>query len=120
MLYWCEGDKYTSQNKYKIAITATDSRMIRLFVDWLIKYYFVSRNNIKLRLHLWDTDIERDAKIYWSEELDIPSVNFTKSWIKNKSGRNKKHIFGLCRASIDSKDIFQSIMKDIKKEFYST
>ncbi len=46
-------------------------------------------------------------------------VNFTKSWIKNTSGRNKKHIFGLCRASMDSKEIFQKIMSDIEKEFYN-
>ncbi len=64
MLYWCEGDKYTSKNKYKIAVTSTESRMILLFVEWLNKYYSVNRSKIKLRLHLWNIDIEQEAKEY--------------------------------------------------------
>lgn len=119
MLYWCEGDKYTSKNKYKIAVTSTESRMVLLFVEWLNENYDVNRSKIKLRLHLWNTDIEQESKEFWSKELDIPIENFTKSWIKNTSGKNKKHKFGLCRASIDSKEIFLSIMSDIEIEFYN-
>ena len=119
MLYWCEGDKYTSENKYKIAVTSTDIKMMQLFVDWLEKHYDINRCTIRLRLHIWETEQENRAKIQWSNKLGIPLENFTKSWIKKKGSGKRKHEFGLCRASIDSKEVFQEIMKDINQEFLS-
>lgn len=118
MLYWCEGDKYTSTNKYKVAVTSTDISMVRLFVDWLEKYYNIDRCKIRLRLHLWDATQEKRTKTQWANKLGITIENFTKSWIKKRGSGKRIHEFGLCRASIDSKDIFQEIMNGIKQEFY--
>jgi hypothetical protein len=117
LIYWCEGDKSTKRN-YKVAVTSTNTNILRSFVDWLTKYYSVERDVIKLRLHIWK-DIDEDAaKKHWSMELNIPISNFTKSYIKPKGGRKKIHYNGVCRASIQSKEIQTKIMEDIKKEFY--
>ncbi|MDD5418044.1 MAG: hypothetical protein PHW96_04140 [Candidatus Nanoarchaeia archaeon] len=117
MLYWCEGDKYTSPNRYKVAITTTDVKMQKLFVDWLKEYYLIDKNQIKLRLHIWEDINEEKAKEYWANELNIPLENFTKSWVKEKKGNKKVHKNGLCRASIDNKELFNKIMRDINSEF---
>lgn len=117
MLYWCEGDKYTSKGSYKIAVINSDPKMLKLFIDWLSKYYFISSKDIKLRLHLWCNSNERLAKLHWSKSLSMPITSFTKSWIKKISGKNQKYEYGLCRASIDSKKIFNKIIKGIESEF---
>ena len=116
ILYWCEGDKST-KGIYKVAVTSTNSNILRLFIDWLIRYYAVERELIKLRLHIWEELNEYEAKSYWSKKLCIPIRNFTKSYIKPKGGRKKIHIYGVCRASIQSKVIHSKIMQEIKEEF---
>ena len=116
ILYWCEGDKSTKRI-YKVAVTSTNANILRLYVDWLTEYYHVERNDIKLRLHIWQELDESAAKIYWSDQLKIPILNFTKSYIKPKGGRKKIHIYGVCRASIQSKEIHTKILQDIKNEF---
>jgi len=117
ILYWCEGDKSTKRI-YKVALTSTNANILRVYVDWLTEYYHVERDDIKLRLHIWLELDESAAKIYWSDKLKIPILNFTKSYIKPKGGRKKIHIYGVCRASIQSKEIHTKILQDIKNEFY--
>ncbi len=116
ILYWCEGDKSTNRI-YKVAVTSTNSNILKLFIDWLIEYYPVERNKIKLRLHIWEELDEVAAKKYWSEQLKIPIKNFTKSYIKPKGGRKRIHIHGVCRASIQSKEIHTKILQEIENEF---
>jgi asparagine synthetase B (glutamine-hydrolysing) len=115
ILYWCEGDKYTSKNKYKVAVTSTDPRLLKLFIEWLEKYYKISKEKVKLRLHIWTETDEKIAKAYWSNELNMSTKNFTKSWIKRKGGRKKIHPYGICRVSMDSKKVFLKIMSDINQ-----
>jgi len=117
MLYWCEGDKYTSKNKYKVALTTTDEKMLNLFIKWTNKYYFVKKEQIRLRLHIWPEINEKNVKKHWSNILKLPVENFTKSWIKPRGGRKAKHPNGVCRASFDSKQVFKQILKDINQEF---
>ncbi len=117
MLYWCEGDKFAENRTYKVAVTITDATLLKLFVDWLEQYYGVDREKIRLRLHLWNGAHEDEAKRYWSDRLNIPIRNFTKTWIKGKGGRKKSHPYGVFRASISSKNLFNRIINDIEQEF---
>lgn len=117
MLYWCEGDKATSASSFKIGVTSTDSRMLKLFRDWLIKYYPIKKTDLALRLHLWETIDEDSAKLYWSKELDIPLSQFTKTFVKQKGSRKKVHKYGLCRVSVTRKSVLEKILKDINNEF---
>ncbi len=116
ILYWAEGTKYLDEKhpSYQVSVTNTDPKLLKAFVDWLEKYYKVDRKKIRLRLHLWKDVPEKPAKIYWSEKLIIPIENFTKSWIKPKGGRNRRHPHGVCRAAISSKEIFYKIINAIE------
>jgi len=113
MLYWCEGDK-TTKNTWRVAVTTSEPRMLKYFIDWLTKYYNVPKDKVKLRLHLWEGSDEEKAKKYWSEETSI--VAFTKTWFKPK-GKKQKFPYGICRASINSKDILLKILEEIKSNF---
>jgi hypothetical protein len=117
ILYWCEGDK-TTKGTYKVALTSTNVIILRLFVDWLTEYYYVNRESIKLRLHLWESLDENVAKKVWAKNLNIPIENFTKTYIKPKGGRKKIHIHGVCRASIQLKIIQLKILGAIKDNFF--
>ena len=120
MLYWCEGDKYSTKSRCKVGVTCADARLLELFVDWLVHYYNINKNAVKLRLHIWNGTNENEAKEYWSNMLGIPLQNFTKSWIKPKSGKHRRYPYGICRASIDSKKIFLQILSEIRDEFEVT
>jgi len=115
ILYWCEGDK-RHKGIFKVAVTAADAKLLRLFVEWLELHYGVARQNIRLRLHIWEDSDEAICKAYWSEKLKIPADNFTKSDVR-KSGKNKKYPHGICRASLDDKNLFNRISAEIEESF---
>lgn len=116
ILYWCEGDKPSGVN-YTVAVTSSDYRIVSLFLGWLKKYYNIPDERIKLRLHLWPDSDEKAAKEHWAEKLGLPMSSFTKSYIKDKSGKNNKYKNGICRASIHGTKILSDILKRIEKEF---
>ncbi|MDP3999753.1 MAG: hypothetical protein Q8P76_04185 [bacterium] len=116
MLYWCEGDK-TFNRVYMVAVTSTDYWIIKNFMAWLDKFYKISANKIKLRLHLWPDSNENIAKKYWSDKLSVPLSQFTKTYIKKSAGKNNKYKHGVCRAGVYSKTILSNILKDIEFNF---
>jgi len=117
ILYWCEGDN-PSKRGFKVALTSSDHFILKNFVFWLKEYFFIPKEKIRLRLHLWPSSDELGAKKWWSHKLGLPITSFTKSYIKPKDGKNHKFKHGVCRASIDNKNILEKILKDIKKEFF--
>jgi len=116
-MYWCEGDKSEESRTYRVALTSSDMMMLKLFTEWLEHYYGVERDQIRLRLHLWPNINERFAKEFWSANLSIPLSRFTKTWVKQQGKGKRIHPFGICRASVSSKELLHRILSDINKEF---
>jgi len=116
MLYWCEGDKYIS-GAYKVAVTSSEPQMIKLFIDWLTRYYNVDSEQIKLRLHIWDGTNLLEAQEWWLKQLNV-KAKFTKPYVKKRGGKNK-FPHGICRASLNSKEILLRILEEIRNEFES-
>jgi len=116
MLYWCEGDRPSGRN-YMVAVTSSNSFIIKKFLAWVRKYFDISKRRIRLSLHLWPDSDEKKAKDYWAEQLGLPLSSFTKSYIKPKSGKNRKYAYGICRAGINSKKILMRIIDEIEREF---
>lgn len=110
MLYWAEGDK---TNKYFVALTNTDPKMLKYFVTWLKKYYNIDEKRLRCRLYIWENFDETKAKEFWSKTLGIDS--FTKSYVKKSKPniRKVRHKYGVCRVSYSSKEIFAKIQEDI-------
>ena len=120
VMYWCEGDRSEESRTYRAALTSSDPRIMKLFVEWLERYYSIEKVQMKVRLHLWPTSNEKGAKDFWSTELEIPLLNFTKSWIKPRGkGIGKRiHLYGICRVSVSSKELLHKIIFDINAEFH--
>lgn len=117
MLYWGEGDK---TGNYFVALTNTNVKILKYFILWLRKYFKIDEKKLKARLYIWTSLNEKEAKEFWSRELNIPQNQFTKSYIsKSKPNIRKiRHNHGVCRVSYGSKIVFGEIMKKIEKNFY--
>ena len=117
MLYWGEGDK---AKDYFVAVTNTNPKILKYFLFWFRKYFEIEEKRLKCRLYIWNNLNEVKAKKFWSRELNIPSSQFTKSYIsKSKPNVRKiRHEYGVCRVSFGSKKIFKEIMGGISKNFH--
>lgn len=103
-LYWAEGWK---TERYRVALGNTDPAMIKFFIQWL-ELLGVSKNDIKIYLHLYaDMDIKKESQ-YWSKKLDIPLSQFRKPYVKKskQTGLTYKsgHSHGTCNVIYHSKE----------------
>ena len=78
ILYWGEGDK---TGNYLVALTNTDVKILVYFISWFRKYFDIDENRLRCRLYIWNFLNEPKAKKFWSKELNIPTSQFTKSYI---------------------------------------
>jgi hypothetical protein len=71
-LYWGEGNK-----KNGFGISNSDSKVIRIFIDWSKKYFDV----VDFKAHVQHYDIDKDdfVKSWWSDEINLDLSNFGKS-----------------------------------------
>lgn len=83
-LYWGEGSKSL---KGAVSLSNTDPRVIKFYLFWLIKGLEIPIKKIKILVHLYE-DMEKERELnYWSKELNIPRIQFSKPYIK-KSKRS--------------------------------
>ena len=117
MLYWGEGDK---TGNYLVALTNTDVRILKYFVSWLRRYFEINEDRLRCRLYIWSSLNEKKAKEFWSKELNIPLIQFTKSYISKSKPKIKKsrHVNGVCRISYGSTKLFKEINEGITENFY--
>lgn len=82
MIYAGEGNKSSIVANQHVDVANSDPSVLRIFIRFLMGICHVPRREIKVRLILYkDIDVE-EAHKYWAEELDIPRVQFSKSFIK--------------------------------------
>lgn len=95
-LYWGEGLK---AQRGTVGISNTDPAVIVAFLSWL-EIMKISKNKLRVRLHLYkDMNIVRETR-YWSKSLAIPVEQFRKPYVKKSflSGLTYKtgHGHGTC------------------------
>ncbi len=79
-LYWGGGG--TKSRNDSLEIANSDPSVIKFFIYWLIKILLVSKDKIKIQLHLYsDMNIDKEMR-YWSKELKIPIKQFHRSYVK--------------------------------------
>jgi len=97
-LYWGEGSKNNNAN---LSISNTDPSIIKFFINWLIGNLSVSKEKIKIHLHLYeDMNINKEID-FWSSELNVPLNQFTKPYIKNTSSIRINHKGGFGDIEVD-------------------
>lgn len=114
-LYWGEGGK-TSQGS--LTLSNTNPGMIRFFIYWAINSCNISKDKIKIRMHLYrDMDIEEETE-FWIKHIGVQREQFSKPYIKdsNKSGITYKTGFGhgTCNVYIGSAILAKKVLMGLK------
>lgn len=109
MLYWAEGSK-----RYDSIITFanTDPQLCHLFIELLRECYTIEENKFRLLLHLQSHHKELEQKRFWSELLNIPLTQFTKTnWKKtpNSGKRYRQNYHGICFVRYNNVSLQRSI-----------
>ncbi len=116
MLYLAEGEKTSN---HRIMLSNTDSRIINFFIQWLQKFFDVSRDNVRITLHLYENmNIGKEEK-YWEGELGLTKVQFYKTQIRKlQKGSftysNSSFRHGTCSVYYGSAEKKRSIQMGIK------
>ncbi|MBU1102357.1 hypothetical protein KJ853_01725 [Patescibacteria group bacterium] len=77
-LYWGEG---TKANKTTVRIGNSDPALLKKFIEFLVKFFSISKDDLKFHLHTFtDIDIE-EAREYWMKRLGIKKGQFYKPFV---------------------------------------
>ena len=114
-LYWGEGSKY---NPISIRLTNSDPSLLRTFIGFLRNICGVNFQKIKLWLTIHaDVSIEK-AEQYWSYELSLPPLHFSKTVVINHRGNGtykKKSRYGtatVCVHNMKLRKILQEWLEE--------
>ena len=83
-LYWGEGAKNSSAT---IALSNTDPKMISFYLRWL-ECLGVSKDKLKIKLHLYSDMNKGFEKAYWSKVTGLPLDSFRKTYLKESKLAN--------------------------------
>lgn len=79
MLYLAEGGK---SNYTQISLANTDSRIIKFFIKWMVDFFNIKKDEMRVQLHLYENmDIEKE-KEFWQNELGFKENQFYKPEIR--------------------------------------
>jgi len=114
-LYLGEGSK---SKETTLSVSNTDPSIIKFFMTWLIKSQNISKNKLKIHLHLYkDMNILKEIK-FWSNLLNIPASQFNKPYIKRTTIKNINHKggfgHGTCNISIGNARLTEKILMGLK------
>lgn len=115
-LYWGEG---TKSKMSTLELANTDPTMIKFFIRWLTTSLDISKDSLKIKLHLYkNMDIDEKTN-YWSNVLGIPSLQFTKPYIKNTTINKRIHHkgrfgYGTCVVRVHNVPLTEKIFMAMK------
>lgn len=85
-LYWGEGAK-TGQ---MLDIANSDPKVIKLFLKYLRETLYVQESKLRVYLYCFDTQDVNQLIRFWSQELQIYRIQFTKPYIKKTHQRLRR------------------------------
>jgi len=79
-LYWAEGFKKDKQ----LGFSNIDPRMMRFFIHWLEECFNIQKTSLIVRVTANESYRDRITGLekYWSKEVDIPRVQFSKPFFQ--------------------------------------
>jgi transcriptional regulator with XRE-family HTH domain len=95
--YWGEGDKRSRNN---VRLINTDPVMLVLFIEFLVRFCGVSRENIKAALFIYPDLDEGICRTYWEKEIEIYS--FHKTMVLPGRHKSKKLQYGTCSVIVSN------------------
>jgi len=114
-LYWGEGSK----SKYdRICLSNTNPAIIKFFIYWSTQSLRISKEKVRIQLHLYSDMNIRKELLYWSKLINIPLKHFYKPYIKNSLTTNINHKgcfgHGTCNVNINDVNIDRIVLSSIK------
>lgn len=117
MLYAAEGDKRTEA---EIAFANTDWVMTRFFADWLAQFLCISREKLKIQLHLYENMNVKKEERFWMRELGFSKVQLVKSQVRPLRGAysyQEPDRHGTCKLYVGGVEKKAELMLSIKAFF---
>ncbi|MFC1710385.1 helix-turn-helix domain-containing protein [Patescibacteria group bacterium] len=109
-LYLGEGTKGLRNS---VCLCNTNPKVILFYYYWLINVVGVSRERLRVLVHLYeDMDVEKTLH-YWSKLLNIPRRQFVKPYIKRTYREDidhKGHGYGTCNLYISDQHLKEKII----------
>lgn len=106
-LYWGEGDSKLKNGI--VRLVNTDSRMLSLFVKFLIKFCKTPHDKIFIYLTLYPDLNEKKCKNFWSKATGIPLNQFRKAQFIKGRHPTKRVENGMCCVVIHSRGLKEKI-----------
>jgi predicted transcriptional regulator len=113
-LYWGEGTKTSPST---ISVSNTDPSVVLFFIKWLA-LLGVSKEKVKVHLHLYsDMDIQKELD-FWSKTLNVPLSAFRKPYIKSSKRAEisyvQKFTHGTCNVIYLNQPLHEYILASIE------
>ncbi|MEK7660047.1 MAG: hypothetical protein AAB343_02480 [Patescibacteria group bacterium] len=101
MLYWGEGTKSGTS----VALSNSDPDLILLFVRFLRKICGIDETRLRILMHYYPHQSERELKEFWARTVQIPLTQFSKSRIHNTSRGSYKRLSAYGTVSVRYSDV---------------
>jgi hypothetical protein len=118
MLFWAEGAKARNA----VVLANSDPDLVRLFVEFLRRFYAVADDRFRVTCNLFADHIERQREIeqFWLETLGLSRSSLRKSIVNvyskhSKKKRRNKLPYGTCRLVVHDTAVVQSIYGAIQE-----
>ena len=114
-LYWGEG---TKSHIAELAMANTDPSIIKFFIKWLSQCFDISKETLKVQLHLYqDMDVEKEL-FFWARTLCLSTQQFIKPYIKQSFLKDINHKggfgHGTCSVKIGNARLSEKVLMAIK------
>lgn len=87
-LYWGEG---TKADKVSVRLGNTDPKLIKKFIEFLVKFFEIKKEDLRFSLQLFSDIPQREAMDFWKKWLNINPSQFYKVTItKSRSAGTYK------------------------------
>ena len=119
LLYWAEGSSYEKS----IQFTNTDSKMIRIMMEFFRKILKVPEDKFRLMVRIGSEGNIKRAEMYWSKITKVSKKNFRPPELLklNPNGKSlKKHPYGMCRIEVNDISLFRkliALIREFSKKF---
>ena len=113
-LYWGEGGK---SMRSLVSISNTDPAVLKFSLYWMNRALGVSKEKIRILLHLYEDMNREEAIEYWSKTLNMPKSQFVKPYIKKSKRADidyKGFGHGTCMLRVCDTVIQEKILMSIK------
>jgi len=115
MLYAGEGNKTVNVSNQHIDLANSDPNILRVFINFLINTFLVSKEKIRVRLILYEDIDPKEAQEYWAHELSIPHKQFQKPFIKKSyrdipSRHRRRSEFGTAHINVYDVRIYRKLL----------